>query len=297
MPAAACVFRSTNADRLLDEAGRNGNARRLPATTPDTHDFMNEFDQHSQLTPLDGTRFAVTLSDLWNVGPVPNGGYLIALAGKAMAAVCAHKDPLTITGHYLRPAQPGPAELVVTPIKQGGTFDNAQVSLVQEGKERCRFMAAYGTLSKITGPTWRGGQPPVMPPPDQCELLKSGITINARYESRFDRESLGWLRGEKGDAEFRVWIRHADGRPNDAASVLLFADALPPPIFNRFGPSGWVPTVELTVHLRALPAAGFMQCSFRTRFVTNGLLETDGELWDSRGELVALCRQLARLRE
>lgn len=258
---------------------------------------MYEFDQHAQLSALGENRYGVVLSDLWNVGPVPNGGYLIGLAGKAMAEACAHKDPLTVTGHYLRPAQPGPAELVVTPIKQGGTFDNAQVSLLQGGTERCRFIGAYGTLAQISGPSWRDAEPPTMPPPAQCQPLPTNVTLNARYESLFDPASLGWLRGEKGgEAEFRVWIRHGDGRPADALSILLFADALPPPVFNRVGPSGWVPTVELTVHLRAIPAPGYVQCRFRTRFVTNGLLEADGELWDSRGELVALSRQLARLR-
>ena len=91
-------------------------------------------------------------------------------------------------------------------------------------------------------------------------------------------------------------MRHADGRPPDLLSLLLFADGLPPPVFARVGPSGWVPTIELAVHLRARPAPGYVQCLFRTRYVTQGLLEADGELRDSTGRLVALSRQLARLR-
>lgn len=258
---------------------------------------MHEFDHHSRLTPLGENRWQAEISDLWNVGPIPNGGYLLALAGRAMREACRHSDPLSITGHYLRPARPGPAELVVTPVKQGGTFDNAQVSLVQDDTERCRFMAVYGSLADITGPDWRGGEPPHMPPPEDCVALPKTLAIAARYESRFAPDSLAWTRGEQAEhAEFHAWIRHADGRDNDVASLLLYADALPPPIFNRFGPSGWVPTVEITVHLRALPAPGFVRCRFRTRHVTRGLLEVDGELWDSRGDLVALSRQLARLR-
>lgn len=258
---------------------------------------MYEFDTHSVLEDAGGHRYETVLTDLWNVGPVPNGGYLVGLAAKAMAQACGHPDPLSVTGHYLRPAQPGPASLVVTPFKQGGTFDHAQVSIIQDGTERCRFFGAYGTLERISGPTWMDGEPPVLPPPEDCEPLRGSLSINARHDARFDPSTIGWLRGEQGEnAEFRLWLCHADGRPNDPLSLLMYADAMPPPIFNRLGPSGWVPTVELTVHVRARPAPGYIRCRFRTRYVTNGLLEADGELWDGTGALVALSRQLARLR-
>jgi hypothetical protein len=54
-----------------------------------------------------------------------------------------------------------------------------------------------------------------------------------------------------------------------------------------------VPTLEMTVHVRDVPAPGALRSTFRTRFVTNGLFEEDGEVWDSTGRLVAISRQLA----
>lgn len=258
---------------------------------------MHEFDRHAALVATGGGILAGDISDRWNVGPVPNGGYLIALAAKAMASACLHPDPLTVTGHFLRPAEPGPADWHVSAVKQGGSIDNAQVSLVQGGRERCRFIGAYGSLDSLEGPSWAEADAAPMPPPEDCEPLPPNVTLNARYDSRFDPACLRWLRGETGrPSEFRAWMRHADGRPPDLLSLLLFADGLPPPVFARVGPSGWVPTIELTVHLRARPAPGYVQCLFRTRYVTQGLLEADGELRDSEGRLVALSRQLARLR-
>ena len=74
--------------------------------------------------------------------------------------------------------------------------------------------------------------------------------------------------------------------------MLLMVDAYPPTLVGGME-VGWVPTVELTTHIRARPAPGWLLGTFRTRFLIDGLLEEDGELWDSEGRLVALSRQLA----
>jgi len=60
-----------------------------------------------------------------------------------------------------------------------------------------------------------------------------------------------------------------------------------------------VPTVDLTVHVRAtLPTphvgpADHVLMIFRTREVRDGFLEEDGEIWSRDGVLLAQCRQLA----
>jgi hypothetical protein len=91
------------------------------------------------------------------------------------------------------------------------------------------------------------------------------------------------------------WIRFVDGREADCRSTAIFADSFPPTVFN-VGPAAWVPTLELTVHIRGRPAPGWLQCRFQTRYLINGYLEEDGEVWDSRGQLVAQSRQLAQIR-
>ena len=88
------------------------------------------------------------------------------------------------------------------------------------------------------------------------------------------------------------WFKLADDRPLDPISLLLVVDALPPTTFD-LGMPGWAPTLELTAHVRARPAAGWLRCAFTTRFVTGGFLEEDGEVWDETDTLVAQSRQLA----
>ena len=93
----------------------------------------------------------------------------------------------------------------------------------------------------------------------------------------------------------RAWFGLADGRDPDPLSLLLAVDALPPTAFE-LGLSGWVPTVELTVHVRSRPAPGPLRVSITTRNLAGGFLEEDAEVWDSADRLVAQSRQLARVR-
>ena len=66
--------------------------------------------------------------------------------------------------------------------------------------------------------------------------------------------------------------------------------------WRQMGLTGWVPTVELTVHVRCRPAPGPLRVSITTRNLAGGFLEEDAEVWDSAGRLVAQSRQLARVR-
>ena len=96
-------------------------------------------------------------------------------------------------------------------------------------------------------------------------------------------------------AETTGWIRFRDGRPPDLLALALFVDAFPPSIFRLLGRVGWVPTIELTVHFRALPVPGWVRGRFITDDLTDGRMIETGELWDADGTLVARSRQLALL--
>lgn len=99
-----------------------------------------------------------------------------------------------------------------------------------------------------------------------------------------------------GVARIAGFIRFADGREADVLALPLLCDALPPPLLNVITVP-WVPTIELTTHVRARPAPGWLRFQFESRFVFDGLLEEDGEIWDANDVLVAQSRQLAQVPE
>ncbi len=239
----------------------------------------------------------VELVDAYSVGPVPNGGYQVALSCRAALATLGVPDVLSVSSYFLAPALCGPGELHVEPVKRGRSTALASVRLVQEGRERIRSLVLAGDLSAHRGPELHRTEPPELPPPERCLHMtpsQGAPRLMGEVELRLEPAAAAFLRGEKGaDPELRGWMRFADGRPTDALALTFFADVLPPTTFNTYGMTGWVPTLELTTQLRRRPAPGWIRIRMSTRHVSAGHLEEDGELWDEAGQLVAISRQRA----
>lgn len=252
-----------------------------------------EFDADTAVEETEPGIFRADVHDRWNVGTIPNGGYLLAIAARAIGEKLKGRELRTITAHYLRPSKCAPLDIEVEPVKEGRTYATAMARLIQEGKENVRVLATFAG-AREGGPEHVRGAPPDLPPVESCVRAQpiDAIAISHRFETRYAPDTAGFLRGApSGTAELRAWVRFADGREPDVLSLPLIADALPPPILE-VTTFRWVPTIELTVHVRGRPAPGWLRCKFESRFVFGGYLEADGEIWDSAGNLVAQSRQL-----
>jgi len=92
------------------------------------------------------------------------------------------------------------------------------------------------------------------------------------------------------------WLAFREERIYDIPALLLMADVIPPAVFVSLGLVAWVPTIELSINIRNMPHSQWLKFYSRTRFITCGLLETDGEIWDEEERLVLLSRQIAQIR-
>ncbi|MET0460250.1 MAG: thioesterase family protein [Ilumatobacteraceae bacterium] len=245
-------------------------------------------------------RFEAEIHDGWDIAGNANGGYVLAIAGRAMAQAMG-RPPLSVTAHYLAPAPPGPCEVVVTTVRDGRRLATCTAALVQGGTELIRVLGTFGVPSD-RGMHRLDGGPPELPPYDECIGLADVDDLDLpdlpglmrRLAVRLRPSDAGFRSGNaSGRAEIAGWFAFATETPIDTIGLLLVADAFPPAVFNTGVPFGWVPTVELTVHIRATPAPGPLRCLFRTRYVAGGLLDEEGEVWDATGTLVAQSRQLA----
>ncbi|MGW4734610.1 thioesterase family protein [Streptomyces shenzhenensis] len=268
----------------------------------------SEFDRDTAVSRREPGVYDIDLRAGWTIGNAVNGGYLLAVLGRALADALPHSDPFTISAHYLTASRPGPAVVRTETVRTGRTLSTGQASLYQRDEhgdevERLRVLASYGDLDTLPDDVRTTATPPALPPMDQCFGPQDGpapvageSAITGRLMLKLDPATLGWALGmPSGKGEMRSWFGLADGRDADPLSLLLAVDALPPTAFE-LGLSGWVPTVELTVHVRHRPAPGLLRVSITTRNLAGGFLEEDAEVWDSSDRLVAQSRQLARVR-
>jgi acyl-CoA thioesterase len=244
-------------------------------------------------------RYRAAIHDGWDISGNANGGYLIAIAARAMGAASGRAHPVTVTAHYLAPGKPGPVTIDTEIIKAGKSF------VTMTGAMRAADKPVLQLLGSFTDRTTSGtrhltdGGPPDLPPVEACIARADSPGQNPhafmqRIDLRLHPDDVLRPDGARsGRALVRGYFRLHDDEPVDSYALLQASDAFPPTIFNLELPVAWTPTLELTVQVRSDPAPGWIRGRFSTRFVSDGLLEEDAELWDSAGRLVALSRQLA----
>ena len=239
----------------------------------------------------------------WRVLSKPNGGYLLALLARAALAGGADlpPHPTAVSAHFLRAPDVGPAEIDVQLLRNGTRSAVLRAGLRQNGHPCVEALVTVATLRETDAAWWDGVPLPAVPAETDCVLADGSrpelpVPMLSVVEERLDPATVGWVAGRPGGSpELRGWLRHADGREPDALALLHAVDALPPATFD-LGTTGWVPTVELTAYVRALPAPGPLVARQRVRMVDGGLVDEECDVWDSRGRLVATGHQLAAVR-
>jgi hypothetical protein len=238
--------------------------------------------------------------------PAVNGGVMIATVLRAVLDGSPLPHPVATSAHFLRVAKLAPAEIHVTWLKTGRTAATARATLIQEGEPVLETTVTTGTVPVSTpsgGLTWTGA-PPDLPPIGDCVELgpwrgtvaEDGIAgYAAQIRMLFDPAVTGWADHEpNGLPEMRGYFGLREDRDPDALLLALAVDGLPPVVFG-LGATGWAPTVELTMHMRMVPAPGPLRVAARSRHVSGGWFDEEAEVWDAAGNLVAQSRQIARV--
>ena len=260
---------------------------------------MHQFDQDTLLTADEPFSFSGHITENWSINDVPDGGYLMAIIAKAMMHHSEMRSTPIITANYLSRCEPGEAGIQIERIAASKQFQRFQAQLHQNGEEKIRAFGTFTGENTACDIERYEMSEPVVAELEKCipvpEFPK--YTLFGQVDIRLDPVCTGWVSGELSDnSEMVGWIKFKNERPFDILSILLVADSFPPAVLSSQGLVAWVPTIEFSVNIRNIPTTQWLKCIFRTRFITCGLLEEDGEIWDEEGRLVAISRQIAQYR-
>jgi hypothetical protein len=247
--------------------------------------------------------FDAVINPEWAIGGKPNGGYLLAMLGRAAASVSAHDHVIAASAHYLHAPEPGPVVIEAEPLRGGRSASQIRARLSQGGQACIEALLTTSELDADTAPYWDRGLPQLSQVPyEGCDRLVpqlpdgSRVAIMDQIEVRLEPDSTGFTTGApSGRGELRGWLALPGDEAFDPTSLLFAVDAFPPATFDiEF--SGWVPTLELTAYVRALPAPGPVRILQRAQLIDAQRVDESCYVWDRTGRLVAHASQLAGIR-
>lgn len=265
--------------------------------------MSTDFERDTAVEPRGEGRYSINLSERWWIGRGPNGGYVAALVLRAMTAAVAGRDhgPLparSLTVHFLRPPDTGPAEVEVTVEHAGHVTCFLSSRLIQGGEVKAKAMAVFS--GEREGPAFDRSEMPDVPPPEDLEewdTEQAPVAVFGRYRAKLIRGIPGEA-GEKADT--MGWIRLRDDQPVDPVLAAAVLDVWYPAPFTVFRELPFAPTLEYTVHFpRVLPIPGepdWNVIRLTAEEGTEGHFSEDAELWSRDGRLLAKARQMALLR-
>lgn len=246
--------------------------------------------------------FTAELDPRWGIGTKLNGGYLLAVLAEAATAVAGpdHPHPEAVSATFVSAPDPGPAAVSVRLLRRGKSASQLQVTLTAGGRCCVEALVTCGRLAPSAPPYWSGVPRPDVPPEADCAPVPphptTPVPLFDTIEVRLTPDSARFASGRPGmRGELTGYVRIPPDRP-DPAALLVALDALPPATFDLGLVTSWVPTLELTAYLRALPAPGPLLVQQRARLVTPDRVDEQCDVWDSTGALVGSASQLAAIR-
>lgn len=262
---------------------------------------LEVFSQVSSIRAREAGTFDAELSAEWTILGKPNGGYLLALLGRAASSLTDSGHVVAASAHYVRSPNPGPVEIQAEILRRGRSISQVRARMTQGGRRCVEALLSTGELDPSATPRWDGGLPDSQQVPfDDCIRLPSVTPYGFRVpmldhvDMRVDPESSGLRTGTpSGRGLYRGWLELLGGESFDPIALLYAVDAFPPATFDI--DLTWVSTVELTAYVRAIPARGPVRIVSRARLVDPPWVDATCDVWDRTGRFIAQATQLARV--
>ncbi len=222
------------------------------------------------------------------------------MLGRAAVSTSRHAHVNAASAHYLQAPQPGAVSVRAELLRAGRSTSQVRARLEQAGTVCVEALLSTSDLDAARLVHWDRGLPATSSTAyEDCIRLEPHapnavrVNIMEQIEVRLEPDSHGFTTGRPGGrGELRGWLSLPQGATFDPVSLLFAVDAFPPATFD-IAFTGWVPTFELTVYVRALPAPGPVRVLQRAQLIAGRQFDEQCFIWDCEGTLVAQSTQHA----
>jgi acyl-CoA thioesterase len=259
---------------------------------------------------LDGTivhaegdgRYTARIDEIWNLRPMPQGGFVTALALRAMAAELDDPDQTLRSAHTTFAAQvaSGPVEIDTELLRRGRSMSHLRAEVRNPGAARGHLTTGIFGRTR-DGYDFTDLEPPVdVPHPDDCpsfrDPLPPGVDDDWEpmpfweqvIEGRPVQGHPPWEDYEPDRAERVQWYAFDDPPLLDDGTLDPFAlavvvDVMPGAVGEKLGPQDrtwFAPSVDLTIHVLDEARSGTLLGHNRARHAGDGYASADMALWD-----------------
>ena len=262
---------------------------------------MGDFEIDTRLVQQDETNFRANLSKDWAIWG-PNGGYVAAIALRAVGLVSKVGRPATFAGHFLSVAEFEAVDVCVTPIKVGRRSESFRVAITQKG--RPVFEGIARTAAAGAGLEHDVSVMPGDPPPSKLrdikELVPEGSEPPFPFWNNFQVKPIWPERMTKEERVahapiFREWFRFIprstfDDPFLDAGRCLLMIDTASWIAACQPHPNGpfIAPNIDVTAWFHQFePSCEWLLTDTRCDVASAGLMGTHARIWSETGKLLA----------
>lgn len=262
------------------------------------------FAEDTAVSRVGEGRYRASLSETWNLRPLPQGGVVTAIALRAMTEELGHPEQRLRTLHTTYAAQVahGALTIDVETLRRGRSMSHMRAEVCSDDTDRGHLTTAVFGASR-RGFEFTDIEPPPAPPPEQCRSWRDPLPEEAtgfepmpfwteRVEGRTAIGHAPWERYQAATAEVAVWYRFDDPPFDDDGTVdplalVVLLDTMPGAVAEKLGSSGlharrswFAPSVDLTVHMLDSCRSPWLLGHNRARYAGDGYASADMALWD-----------------
>ena len=260
---------------------------------------MSFLQNLSHYKEQDEHTFEVAFDSSWTQGRTLFGGAVGALAHNLMGQKLGDAWGLrSIMVDFLAPITAQKLVVKVEVIRQGRTLVRIQAQFYQQEKYCCIALGVFGRSRSGAFPVAPASMPPVKPA-SECLGFPEKIGPIPEFAQYFDYR---WAKTNfpysgSTDSVLLGWIQPRNQKVN-VDYLIAMIDAWPPPILSLsdrpfpVSSVNWLLNIHQGIPAEGLPKEDWYLFESKLQFANEGCMDLTARLWDQKGNLLGISRQL-----